>query len=151
MMWRGMTYFPPDNGLALSVLYVNVAVIATFFFNDTFNYWTYRALHHRWFYKSIHKKHHLLTRYCSVRNTPAGTIFTTHAQDEQPGYVSVLGLVHENEQKLQDLPEEDRTDIGFHPAPMLRRRHAWRVASRPRNRHANPQVSVLRAPATSRR
>jgi len=26
--------------------------------NDTLFYWTHRLMHHRWFYKLIHKKHH---------------------------------------------------------------------------------------------
>lgn len=36
------------------------------FCNETMSYWVHRALHHRWFYKSIHKKHHTFARSVGV-------------------------------------------------------------------------------------
>lgn len=81
MAWRGMSYFPPVDNPLLAGLYVAVAVIVAFFLNDTFNYWTHRALHHRLFYKSIHKKHHLFTNDCvgltSEYNHPIEQIIST--------------------------------------------------------------------------
>ncbi|HNN01073.1 MAG TPA: sterol desaturase family protein, partial [Turneriella sp.] len=81
MMWRGMTYLPPVENPLLASLWVVGAVIVAFFLNDTFNYWTHRALHHRWFYKSIHKKHHLFTKDCvgltSEYNHPIEQVIST--------------------------------------------------------------------------
>lgn len=81
MAWRGMVYLPPVEGVWLSIAYVAGMVIVAFFLNDTFNYWTHRMLHHRWFYKSIHKKHHLFTKDCvaltSEYNHPVEQVIST--------------------------------------------------------------------------
>ncbi|MFO1469990.1 MAG: sterol desaturase family protein [Turneriella sp.] len=80
-MWRGMQYFPPVANVWLAALYVAAAVIVAFILNDIFNYWTHRMLHHRWFYKPIHKKHHLFTNDCvgltSEYNHPVEQVIST--------------------------------------------------------------------------
>lgn len=80
-MWRGMQLFPPVANPWLAALYVAVAVIVAFILNDIFNYWTHRALHHRWLYKPIHKKHHLFTNDCvgltSEYNHPVEQMIST--------------------------------------------------------------------------
>lgn len=38
-----------------------VSVIAMILLHDTYFYWMHRTIHHRWFYKTFHKVHHLST------------------------------------------------------------------------------------------
>jgi lathosterol oxidase len=40
-------------------LYFAASVVALVVIQDTYFYWTHRAMHHRWFFKRVHRVHHL--------------------------------------------------------------------------------------------
>lgn len=42
-----------------SIAWYLLSYVIVFFIHDTYFYWTHRLMHHKWFYNSFHKVHHL--------------------------------------------------------------------------------------------